>query len=423
MPWIAIPVDARHIPRFHGLVRRWASSYTITAALLSTVACRKESTSVAPEEDKTCSGARCVEKAEAAMYYQDYESAREPLEIVCKAGDGFQCFRLAELYRNGQGGPVDLDRAVSFYEASCNGKHGEGCERRADFAREGHGGPEAEFEFAVKACELQRPVSCMRAGEQVQTGRGAERDDTRAITLFQQGCRFGEAQSCAIAGDLLLDARRPAEDKARGLAAYVSACVGHNGYGCLKAAIAFHEGLGTKRDLERARMHFGKACDFNEQDGCRLEKALMASNGEPVELELTSKAAELDREGLEAKNISCRMSQLGAPALGEVLGAVASAREALDACAKDGAAVAVWWQSEGGKMRGAKVTDKVAPKLSKCVVAALRRAAVPTDAACDAILLLGDPDGAVKALSVRQQQQDKANGIIRRHVTAEDEND
>ena len=403
------------------MVRRWASSYLITAALVSAAACHKDTTSTAPVVDKTCSGARCVEKAEAAMYYHDYEAAREPLEIVCKAGDGFQCFRLAELHRNGQGGPVDLERAVAFYESSCNGKHGEGCEKRAEFAREGHGGPDIELEYSVKACDLQRPLACMRAGEQVHQGRGVERDETRAITLYQSACRLGESGACANAGDLLLDAKRPPEDRARGLASYISACVGHNGYGCLKAAIAFHEGVGTKIDLERARMHFGKACDYNEQDGCRLEKALMASNGEPVDLELTTKVNDLDREGLEVKNMSCRMSQLGTPALQEVLGGVASAREALDACAKDGAAVAVSWESEGGKMRNAKVTDKVAPKLSKCVVAALRKASVATDAACDAILLLGDPDGAVKALAVRQEQQDKANGIIRRRVTSEDE--
>lgn len=402
-------------------VRRWASPSTIIIALTVFAACHKEENTAAPVKDDKCSGARCVEKAEAAMYYRDFAAAREPLEIVCKAGDGFQCFRLADLYRNGQGGPVDLEKAVSLYEASCAGKYGEGCERRAEYVKEGFGGPEVELDYAVKACELQRPLACLRAGEQVQAGRGAERDDTRAIMLFQNGCRLGEAIGCTQAGDLLLDAKRPPEDKARGLAAYISGCVGHNGYGCLKAAIAFHEGLGTRVDLEKARMHFSKACDFNEQDGCRLAQALTASNGEPVDLELTTKAAELDRGGLEVKNISCRMSQLGIPALGEVLGGVASAGEALDACAKEGAAVAVSWQSEGGKVRSAKVTDKIPPKLSKCVVAALRKADVGIDASCEAILLFGDADGSVKALSLRQEQQDKANGIIRKKVTSEDE--
>lgn len=402
-------------------VRCWASPSTIIIALTVFVACHKEETTTAPVKDDKCSGARCVEKAEAAMYYHDFEGAREPLEIVCKGGDGFQCFRLADLYREGKGGPVELDKALAAYEASCAGKYGEGCERRADLAREGQGGPEIEIDYAVKACELQRPVACLRAGEQVVAGRGVERDDTRAITLFQSACRLGEAIGCTQAGDLLLAATRPPEDKARGLAAYISGCVGHNGYGCLKAAIAFHEGLGTRVDLEKARMHFSKACDFNEQDGCRLAKALESSNGEPVDLELTTKAPELDRDGLAARNLSCRMSQLGTGALGEVLGGVASARGALGACAKTGAAVAVSWQSDGGKIRSAKVTDKIPAKLSKCVVGALRKADATIDASCEGILLFGDANGAVQALAVRQEQQDKANGIIRKKVTAEDE--
>lgn len=372
-------------------------------------------------KDDKCSGARCVEKAEAAMYYRDFAAAREPLSIVCKGGDGFQCFRLAELYKNGQGGPVDLEQAVAAYEASCKGKYGEGCERRADLAREGHGGPEVELEFTSKACELERPVACVRAGEQVLAARGVERDDIKAIELFQKGCRGGETIGCTHAGDLMSDPKHPPEFKNRALTAYVNGCVGHSGYGCMKAAIAFHEGIGTPRDTQRAKVHFEKACQFAEPDGCRLAEALTASNLEPVALALTNKAKELSQDGLELRAVSCRMSRLGPQALGEVIGEVADAKPALDACAKEGAAVGVTWEAADGRMRAAKVSDKVPPKLAKCVVAALRKVEVTSDAACEAVLLFGDAEGAIKALADRQVRLDAERGIVRKKVSSEDD--
>ena len=33
------------------------------------------------------------------MYYHDYDHAREPLAAVCENGDGFGCYRLAELHQ------------------------------------------------------------------------------------------------------------------------------------------------------------------------------------------------------------------------------------------------------------------------------------------------------------------------------------
>lgn len=389
--------------------------------LLALAGCHKEA-SQPPPDDEGCFGARCVEQAEAAMYYRDYEGAREPLEAVCERNDGFQCFRLAELHHYGRGGPVDLKRAAEIYEKACVNDYPEGCERRSELAGEGEGGPEVELEFAIKACTGGRPLACTRAGQQLSLGRGVERDEVQAADMLQKGCKLGDVDGCVGAGDLLLSNPNSShEAKARGLAAYVSACVGHSGYGCLKAGIAFHEGTGTKRDVERAAAHFTRACEWQVPDGCHVAKQLAEAGGKPVELQLTTAAAELGAGGLEARELSCRMVEQGLPALSRVIAGVAKGKESLDACAKQGAAVAVKWEFEAGKLREASVAGRVPKKLAQCVTYVLRKKAkFSRTGSCEAVLLLGDPEGAAKSLAARAKAP-KDDG--KRHIRMADLDD
>lgn len=373
--------------------------------VLVAVGCHKEGREAPPPEDSGCFGATCVEQAEAAMYYGDHASAREPLAAVCENKDGFACFRLAELYQHGKGGPADLTKAGELYEQACTFEYGEGCERRAELAKEGLGGPQVELDFSLKACEAQRGAACTRAGEQLNTARGVERDATRAIEMYEKACGLGEVAGCVGAGDLLFDPRGKQETKVRALAAFNSACVGHDGYGCLKLGIAVHEGLGTPRDVARAKTHFARACEFNVQDGCHVAKQLEQSGGEPVVLELTTAADQLSGDGLEARSVSCRMSEQGLPALGAVMSGVARHKRSLDNCAKDGAAVSVRWEFAQGRVQEAKIRGYIQKKTAKCIEATIRRARMPAIGTCQAVFLLGDPDGAAKSLAARIARQ------------------
>lgn len=369
--------------------------------LLAIAGCHKEPPPTAPSDD-SCFGARCVEEAEAAMYYKDYDNAREPLTAVCEKNDGFQCFRLAELYQQGKGGPVDLAKAAEVYEKSCAADYPEACERRSDLARDGQGTPEIEYEYAVKACTGGRQLACTRAGQQLAAGRGVQSDLVQAIEMFQKGCKLGDIDGCTGAGDLLLLPQSSAEAKARGLTAFINACAGHSGYGCLKAGVAFHDGVGTKRDVTKAEQHFTRACEFQIADGCHVAQQLKDAGGKPVELELTSKVAELAAGGLQAHDLSCRMAAQGEPALSKVIAGVARGKDSLDSCAKDGAAVGVHWEFEDGKFREVKFIGRTPKKLKQCVAYVLRKKAkYSRNGSCEAVLLLGDSDGAAKALAAR----------------------
>ena len=412
-----IPVRprARPLNRFPGFALVSAFAWAATFTLAS---CHKEATTT-PEQEGECTGARCVEEAEAALYYKDYARAREPLATVCEK-DGFACFRLAELHQHGRGGPMDPAKAASLYEEACTKEYGEGCERRYMMVQEGHGGPEVELEFALKACDGGRPLACLHAAEQLNAGRGVERDVARVTRAYEKACALGDTDGCIGAGELLSDPDGPADAKAKGLSSFVKACVGHSGYGCLRVGVAFHEGIGTPRDLERAKAHFVRACEWSDKDGCHAAEQMAAAGGEPIALELSTKAAELAEDGLAAHEVSCRMSERGLPALGKVLAAVAQIKDKLDGCAKGGAAVEVSWDFADGEVLAARVTGKAAKKLAQCVGWTMRKAKLRGAGTCDAVLLLGDPDGAAKALADRASKP-KDDGRKHIRVSAEDE--
>lgn len=399
-------------------MRRLARS-NFPFVLLALTNCHKEAPTTAPVDEK-CFGARCVEQAEAAMYYKDYEHAREPLTLVCEKKDGFQCFRLAELYQLGRGGPVDLEKAAYYYEQSCSYEYGEACERRCDLARDGNGGPSVELDYAIKGCQNQRPVACARAAEQLRDGRGVERDPAKAIEFFEQGCGLGETVACTAAGDLLMATGKP-DGKNKALSAYIRACTGHHPEGCLKVGIAFHEGIGTRPDIDKALQHFTKACEWGHQDGCHVAEQIKAAEGKPVELELTTSAAEIASGGLQARELSCRMSEHGQPALDEVMANIARHKDKLDKCNKGGAAVGITWEFEDGKVREVK-PDRFAKKSGGfCVAAALKKVRMPATGTCTGVLLVGDPSGAAQAVSVRAEKVAKAKERNTIHVGDEDE--
>lgn len=419
-PRAMIVVDAARELLFHGAVSLERRAVRVQIlALLCVLACHKEAPTEAPTEEKGCSGARCVEMAEAAMMYKDHEQAREPLERVCATGDGFQCFRLGELYQFGRGGPVDMPRALEVFEASCKYEHGEACERRADLARDGQGGPTVELEYAVKACEQQRSVLCTRAGAQVRDGRGVERDLQRAAELFLAGCRTGDPDGCVGAGDILAAMGRP-DTKAQALAAYINGCVGHNGYGCMRVGLAMYTGVGAKKDVAGARNHFDKACQYQVDDGCVAVKDIDAAGGKEIDIRLTTTAPELVQRGLPAREFSCRMEKEGIEALERVLASVAREKDKIDACAKDGAAVPISWEFEKGKVVKAAGREKIG-KVGNCVAWNLRKAKIAGAGACKAVLMIGDPGGAAKALEARAARIEARKEEGRRNVMLAEE--
>ena len=115
-------------------------------------------------------------------------------------------------------------------------------------------------------------------GREERGDAGGVEEASKAIELYEKACGLGEVDGCNGAGELLAAPDSPPDAKSRALTAFIKACVGHSGYGCLRAGVAFHDGVGIPADLEKARSHFTRACDFSEQDGCRAAEQLTASS-------------------------------------------------------------------------------------------------------------------------------------------------
>jgi TPR repeat protein len=378
------------------------------ALVMTSPGCQKSGTPVA--EPTGCFGARCVEEAEAALYYGDDAAAREPLALVCEKGDGFQCFRLAALYEEGRGGPVDLAKAAKAFEDACAADYSEGCERRYELAAKQEGGAEVELEFAIKACEGARRSGCTYAGDMMRDGRGVATDRARAADLYEKGCGLGDVDGCVRAGDLLLDPALPWESQARGIAAYIGGCVGYNSYACVRVGVAMYEGTGMPPTPDRAAAQFKKACEMSDEDGCHLTKQLEEAGGKTVALELTSTASVVQSGDLIAHELACRSSARGEEALRKALAGLSAFKPALDACTKSGVAVKMEWRSEKGKISGVKIPED--KRLAGCVSAALRKARTPPILRCEGLILLGAPEeAAAAAAAIAEAKAAKAAAI------------
>ncbi len=364
--------------------------------------CHRETTTVAPE-DEGCVGASCVEEAEAALWEGEDSAAREPLQKLCEDDeDAFSCFRLAELYQEGRGGPKDLAKAATSYESSCELDHHEGCERRYEMAA-ADGDSAVELDFALKACEGGRSFGCMRAGKILNEGRVGARDKARAAELYEQACGIGDADGCTLAGDLLFDPNGTTLVKARTFTAYNSACVGYSGRGCLQAAICFYDGIGVPPNIDKARSHFKDACELGVADGCHNAKRLATAKDTSADLELTTEAETMAEKGLVARELSCQSTKYGEAGLRATLGALARRRRALNECVKDGDGVAVGirWSFSKGKITELRSNGKASKREVGCIAKELRKKSAPGIGKCSAVLLLGDPDKADAAYPVK----------------------
>ncbi|MCA9662214.1 MAG: sel1 repeat family protein [Myxococcales bacterium] len=361
--------------------------------------CHGKEAAKAPD-DEGCVGAGCLEEAEAALWEGDASKAREPLQALCEDEDAFSCFRLAELYQKGEGGPKDLDMAATYFERSCRFLYEEGCERRFELAME-EGDDEAAAEYAHLACEGGRMKGCMTGGDLAMKAD----DKEKAATFYEDACKQGDAEGCTRAGDLLYDPNGSQFNKARALANYNSACVGYEGRGCLQLALCFYEGIGTPKDVEKARVQFKHACELGVDDGCVNEKILTAAKGGDAVLQLTSKSDVVKSRGLEARDVSCQMDKSGQAGLEAALGAVARHRRKLNECIKKGGApVGIKWRFEKGEIKTVSGNGKGDKRYAGCVAKELRKGGASGKGSCSAILLLGDVREAAAALPPKEPE-------------------
>lgn len=103
-------------------------------------------------------------------------------------------------------------------------------------------------------------------------------------------------------------------------------------------------------------------------------------------------------DGLNVRELDCTLEGGGLLAQIVVVGGLATQRQALDACAPEGAAFKVGWTWAEGVT--SKVTVDDGPdKARSCVAAAVGAVEAPMAGRCSAVLLVGDLSAAEAALA------------------------
>ena len=104
--------------------------------------------------------------------------------------------------------------------------------------------------------------------------------------------------------------------------------------------------------------------------------------------------------GVEMRAVHCDLNSGGLLASIGVVASVAEQKAPLDACAPAGAAVQVGWTWKDGKVADTTVQRIEGKAQASCVQAALKRTVSGIDGACQAVILIGAPEGATKAADV-----------------------
>lgn len=131
----------------------------------------------------------------------DLKEAAPMLQIACEGGLMESCEQLGTLYERGRGALTkDLVKARALYAQACEGAlAAEGCTSLARMLRAGAGGArdlEGAYALDVKACALDKRLSCAAQVSALLTGQGVAQDEAQAISLLEQLCARKDNLSC-----------------------------------------------------------------------------------------------------------------------------------------------------------------------------------------------------------------------------------
>ena len=101
--------------------------------------------------------------------------------------------------------------------------------------------------------------------------------------------------------------------------------------------------------------------------------------------------------GMQLQDIHCELTQGGLFASMAVAGEIASQKEAFDACAPAGAAVAMSWVWSGGATEQVHVRESTHASANDCMVTAMTAIQSQQSGSCRATLLVGDTPAGERA--------------------------
>ncbi|MCA9669592.1 MAG: sel1 repeat family protein [Myxococcales bacterium] len=128
-----------------------------------------------------------------------------------------------------------------------------------------------------KACTSGNMYACTNLAYDYGAGHGVPKNRTKAIALLRKACRGKDMLGCNNLAMELLQMPK-ARDTKRAIALLRRACDGGEMNGCLNLAGRYHDAAGVPRNWPKALALFRRACDNGKAVGC-FYQALMLSRG------------------------------------------------------------------------------------------------------------------------------------------------
>ena len=132
--------------------------------------------------------------------------------------------------------------------------------------------------YFEKGCNAGIPLACHNLAFAIWSGAGVQKDDGRAMQLFQQVCDGGTAVGCAGVALLFHEgsaASNIPKDLTKAFQFYEMACNGGDQlYGCPFLGRMYQNGEAVAPDPAKARALYQLACDAGSPNGCLLLKQM-----------------------------------------------------------------------------------------------------------------------------------------------------
>jgi uncharacterized protein len=119
------------------------------------------------------------------------------------------------------------------------------------------------------ACDAYVPDACSTLGSLYLNGLGVEKDEARAVALFEQSCHEGSNSGCGRAGAVMLYgfASRAVNPEV-GIPMSEKSCAGGFGIACNNLGKVYFQGKLVPTNQPLALRYFERACILQERGGC-----------------------------------------------------------------------------------------------------------------------------------------------------------
>lgn len=202
---------------------------------------------------------------------EDFQSARELFDNLCRKGYGTSCRYMGKIFYD----EFDYSKAYEYSNKACSiNQDGETCYLKGKLLASGQGvtkNANEALQIFKKGCEQNNKESCRELFDMYWNGNGVKKSSSNAMKYAEKACKYGHTESCLIVGTVnipLFTNDREAQKKS--FNSYLKACELQDGRGCGFVAGFYLRGNVVAKDPQKTLEYAKKGCDLKDGRSCGL---------------------------------------------------------------------------------------------------------------------------------------------------------